>query len=136
MSPRIPLSVVLGFALTWTIPLQAQRPELADALAALLGKHHVAALSVAVVKRGTIAWSAVYGEQGPGKPATSQTLFNVASMAKPISAETVLRLVSAGRLSLDDPMDPGWVDPDVADDPRHMRLTPRIALSHQTGFPN
>ena len=26
--------------------------------------------------------------------------------------------------------------PDIAHDPRHAKLTPRIALSHQTGFPN
>jgi CubicO group peptidase (beta-lactamase class C family) len=122
--------------LTGADPARAQRPEQSKALAALLGKHRVAAISVAVVRQGQLVWSAVYGQQGPGRPATSQTLFNVASMAKPIAAETVLRLVSAGRLSLDDSMDPGWVDPDVAGDPRHSKLTPRLALSHQTGFPN
>lgn len=29
-----------------------------------------------------------------------------------------------------------WIDPDLASDPRHERLTPRLALSHQTGFAN
>jgi CubicO group peptidase (beta-lactamase class C family) len=67
---------------------------------------------------------------------TSGTLFNLASLTKPIAAETMLRLASAGRLSLDEPMSPYWVDPDVAGDPRHQRLTPRIALAHQTGLPN
>jgi len=28
------------------------------------------------------------------------------------------------------------VDADIADDPRHRLLTPRVALTHQTGFPN
>jgi CubicO group peptidase (beta-lactamase class C family) len=33
-------------------------------------------------------------------------------------------------------MHTAWVDPDVAADPRHRLLTPRLALSHRTGFPN
>jgi len=68
--------------------------------------------------------------------ATPRTLYNVASLTKPVSAEVVLRLASKGRLSLDEPMHRHWVDPDVAGDPRSRLLTPRLALSHQTGFPN
>jgi CubicO group peptidase (beta-lactamase class C family) len=33
-------------------------------------------------------------------------------------------------------MDRSWIDPDIAGDPRHSLLTPRIALTHRTGFPN
>lgn len=53
-----------------------------------------------------------------------------------VSAEVILRLASAGRLGLDEPMAPTWLDPDLAADPRHARLTARLALSHQTGLPN
>jgi CubicO group peptidase (beta-lactamase class C family) len=35
-----------------------------------------------------------------------------------------------------DPMYPAFVDPDIAADPRSRQLTPRLALTHQTGFPN
>ncbi len=76
------------------------------------------------------------GEQSPGVRATSNTLYNVASLAKPISAEVMLRLVSDERLSLDEPMSRHWIDPDIANDPRRDLLTLRIALSHRTGFPN
>jgi CubicO group peptidase (beta-lactamase class C family) len=105
-------------------------------LPTLLGKYHIAAIGVAVIRAGQLVWSNAYGEQAPGVPASTETLFNIASMTKPISAETVLRLASLGKLSLDAPMASDWVDPDVAGDPRHLKLTPRIALSHQTGFPN
>ena len=74
--------------------------------------------------------------EAKGVPATTRTLYNVASLSKPIFAETIHRLAAAGRLSLDEPMSAYWVDPDVANDPRHERLTPRIALSHRTGFKN
>ncbi len=57
-------------------------------------------------------------------------------MAKPLSAEVVLRLVARGEVSLDESMATHWVDPDLADEPRRDLLTPRIALSHRTGFPN
>lgn len=57
-------------------------------------------------------------------------------MTKPVTAEAVLRLAAAGETGLDRPMARRWIDPDIAGDPRRWRLTPRLALSHQTGFAN
>jgi CubicO group peptidase (beta-lactamase class C family) len=91
---------------------------------------------VAYVRDGSIRWTRVYGEQADGVPATANTLYNIASLAKPITAEIILRLASAGHLSLDEPLSRYWVDPDIAQDPRHRKLTVRLALSHQTGFRN
>lgn len=101
-----------------------------------LESHDVPSVAIAYIADGRIAFTAVYGEQAPGVPATPDTLYNIASMTKPIVAETILRLASEDRLSLDESMAPWWVDPDIADDPRHRLLTPRMALSHRTGFPN
>jgi CubicO group peptidase (beta-lactamase class C family) len=47
-----------------------------------------------------------------------------------------LKLVSLGKWSLDEPVYNYWTDPDIANDPRNRKLTTRIILSHQTGFPN
>jgi CubicO group peptidase (beta-lactamase class C family) len=117
--------------------LPPERIAVFDArLPQLIGRYHIATVGAAVIRAGQIVWVGVYGQQGPGVPASTETLFNIASMTKPIAAETILRLVSAGRLPLDLSMAPDWVDPDLADDPRHGNLTPRIALSHRTGFPN
>lgn len=77
-----------------------------------------------------------YGEQSAGVPATPATLYGLASVTKPVSAETLLRLVAAGRLSLDEPVASAWIDPHVAEDPRARTLTVRHALAHQTGLPN
>jgi CubicO group peptidase (beta-lactamase class C family) len=103
---------------------------------ALLATYQVASVGVALIEDGRVTLERVYGAQAPGVPATRSTLFNLASLTKPVAAETILRLVSEGQLSLDEPMSPYWVDPDVAGDPRHLRLTPRLALAHQTGLPN
>ena len=101
-----------------------------------LKESDVPSVAVAYIKDGKVAWTAVYGEQSPGIPATGKTLYNLASLTKPITAETVLRLASAGKLSLDESMSPFWIDPDIKDDPGSKLLTPRLCLSHQTGFAN
>ena len=88
------------------------------------------------VSEGAIRWTLVCGEQGPDTRATLSTLYNTASIAKPVVGEVVLRLVSQGRLLLNEPMSAHWVDPDIAGDPYVDELTPRIALAHETGFKN
>ena len=127
-------------SVTTQSPHQASSPSvraMLDARApALLAKYRVASVGVALIEDGRVVLERAYGEQSPGVPATTATLFNLASLTKPVAAEVLLRLTAAGRLSLDEPMAPHWVDPDVAADPRHLRLTLRLALSHQTGLPN
>jgi len=102
----------------------------------ILAEHKVPSVSIAHIERGVVVFASAYGEQSPGVLATPRTLYNIASLTKPLSAEVVLRLVSQGRVGLDEPMYRYWTDPDIANDERRKLLTPRIALSHQTGFPN
>lgn len=101
-----------------------------------LAKHDVPAAAVALISNGQIAWVRAYGEQSAGVPTTPDTLFNVASLTKPITAELILRLASAGQLSLTEKMSDYWLDPDLAGSPWHVTLTPTIALTHRTGFEN
>ena len=72
----------------------------------------------------------------PRCSATDKTLYNIASLTKPIVAETILRLASQNKLQLDESIYPYWVDPDIKDNPWNKLLTPRLCLSHQTGFAN
>ena len=101
-----------------------------------LKAYEVPSAAVAFIEHGKLAWIAVYGEQTPGVPATEKTLYNIASLTKPISAEVILRLTSQGKLSLDEPVYSYWTDWDVKDNPWSKLLTARLCLSHQTGFPN
>jgi CubicO group peptidase (beta-lactamase class C family) len=94
-------------------------------------------IAIAYIENGKISWISIYGNRFPGgPPADDKTLYSVASLTKPITAEAILRLASAGRLSLDEPLSAYWTDPDVKDNPWSALLTPRLCLSHQTGFPN
>lgn len=110
--------------------------NLQQEIPALMQKLQVPGLAIAKVENGQIAWRAAYGERAPGKPMEIDTVFNVASLTKPAFAGMALQLVVADALNLDEPLHQYWVDPDVANDPRHKALTPRIVLSHQSGFPN
>ena len=101
-----------------------------------LEENNVPSLAVAYLTSGKVQWTRVYGERAEGIPADTNTLDNVASLTKPITAEVILRLAGAGRLSLDEPLSAHWIDPDVQGDPRHEKLTLRLALSHRTGFKN
>ncbi len=133
-----------AFALLGTCALAAPRAAPVnnaqarlDALVpTLLADKRIASVSIARIEDRRLAFVAAYGEARPGVPATPGTLYNIASMTKPISAEVVLRLVSRGKISLDEPMSRYWTDPDLVDEPRRDLLTPRLALSHRTGFPN
>lgn len=103
---------------------------------ALLAAHRVPSVSIARVEGRRVVFTAAFGARAPGEPAREDTVYNVASLTKPVTAEVVLRLVAAGRFGLDEPMAPTWLDPDLAGDARAARLTPRLALSHQSGLPN
>ncbi len=114
----------------------SNQTELSGDVSHLLTVNHVASVSIATIKNGQMDWVGAYGEQRHNVPATTDTLYNIASLTKPLTAEIVLRLATKSKLSLDEAMDPYWSDPDLKDDLRRKRLTPRMALSHQTGFPN
>ena len=102
----------------------------------LLADNSVPSVSLVHIEAGKVVFTGAYGEQASGVVATTKTLYNIASLSKPISAEVILRLASQGKLTLDEPMYLYWTDPDIANDERRKLLTPRLALSHQTGFPN
>lgn len=109
----------------------------------LLAEYRVPSISIARIENGKVSFVGAYGMQSPNVPASNKTLYNIASMTKPISAELILRLISSAekkdptkKLSIDEPMHSYWTDPDIRNDDRAKQLTPRLALSHQTGFPN
>ena len=127
-----PCLIVSGLRSTAQTPLSDRK----EAIPALLQREHVASVSFAQIIEAKTAFAEAYGEQSAGVASTPATLYNIASMSKPISAEVLLRLASKDRLSLDEPMYRYWIDPDLTDDPRAKLLTPRLALDHQTGFAN
>jgi CubicO group peptidase (beta-lactamase class C family) len=96
----------------------------------------VPTLGLGIIENGKLKQIKVFGEISKGVSAPYNTIFNVASLTKPVTAMVALKLVSMGKWTLDEPLYPYWIDPDIANDPRNRKLTTRLILSHQTGFPN
>lgn len=101
-----------------------------------LKANKVPTLGIGVIENGKLQQVKVFGEISNGVSAPYNTIFNVASLTKPVTAMVALKLISLGKWNLDEPIYKYWVDPDIASDPRNKKLTTRLILSHQTGFPN
>jgi CubicO group peptidase (beta-lactamase class C family) len=94
-------------------------------------------LAVALVQHGQVVWVAGYGLSDPatGRPVTASTRFQAASLAKPVTAWGVLRLVESGRIGLDEPIIGRlrrWRPPPSRFDADG--LTVRRLLSHTAGL--
>jgi CubicO group peptidase (beta-lactamase class C family) len=121
----------------------------------LMARTNAKGMAVAVIDHGKVSYVHAYGiRNAKGDPLTADTVMYGASLTKTIFAYTVMQLVDQGKLSLDAPIrddldkplpsygpDPVFPDKygpykDLADDPRWEKITPRMALTHSTGFSN
>jgi CubicO group peptidase (beta-lactamase class C family) len=112
-------------------------------------------MAVAVIDHGKVSYVQSYGiRNANGDPLTRDTDMYGASLTKTVFAYTVMQLVDQGKIKLDTPIeadldkplpaygpDPVFPDKygpykDLADDPRWKKITPRMCLTHSTGFSN
>jgi CubicO group peptidase (beta-lactamase class C family) len=102
------------------------------------GTKRVPGLSIAVVDDGIVAWQSGFGVTAHGSSAsvTADTIFEAASLSKPVTAHVALQMADAGLLDLETPLTRYVAYPDLPDDARARAITARHVLSHTTGFPN
>jgi len=98
----------------------------------------VPGVSIAVVHNSKLVWFKTYGlaDRDSGEKANKSTLFQAASISKPMAAFAALRMVEAGRLSLDADINSSlksWKLPDN-DFTADSKLTLRQLLSHTAGL--
>jgi CubicO group peptidase (beta-lactamase class C family) len=96
----------------------------------------VPGLGLGVVEEGR-TWTRAFGRavEDPAQAASPETIFEGASLGKPIFAYAVLRLVDAKVLELDKTLYEYLPLPE-ASSARMKRVTVRHVLSHTTGLPN
>jgi CubicO group peptidase (beta-lactamase class C family) len=132
--------LVAGIGLWAVLEAQPEHTSPPDALQRripkLMEQARVPGLAISRIENGRVAWQAAFGVRAPGEALDTDTVFNAASLTKPVFAITALHLIDGGEITLDQSLEDLWVDPDLTDDPRHEQLTPRILLSHQSGLPN
>jgi CubicO group peptidase (beta-lactamase class C family) len=127
-------------------PVQAPRDAIAPQwqphadllrhLPRLLELASVPGLALAVVNGGRV-WRGGFGRaiEDPAQAVSEETVFEGASLGKPLFAYAVLRLADAGRFDLDRPLYDYHPILD-ANNSRMRRVTARHVLSHTTGLPN
>ncbi|MBS9462863.1 beta-lactamase family protein [Flagellimonas sp. 389] len=98
----------------------------------------VPGISLAIIKNGKLKDTLTLGKANAyaGTALDNKSLFEAASISKPVFAFAVMRLVEKGIIDLDEPLYKTLVHPDVADDPKMKLITARYVLNHSTGFPN
>ena len=95
-------------------------------------------VSIAVINNYKIEWARGYGvrELRGNEAVTPDTLFQAASISKPVTAMAALRLVQQGKLSLDEDVNTRLRSWKVAENDftRDRKVTVRGILTHTAGF--
>jgi len=112
--------------------------DAAQQIRSLMSRGEIPGLSIATIEAGTVAWHGAFGikHAESGEPVTERTVFEAASLSKPMFAYAVLRLVDRGEWSLDEPLWNTLEYDRLAHDERAKVITTRMVLSHMTGLPN
>lgn len=123
--------------------------NLHDTLEALAKQHHVCGVSMAIIRNRQL--DAIDSASGcpPATPLHRDSVFQAASLSKPVFAYAVLKLVAQGKMELDMPVVkylpngyrhqfyPTRAEPsELVSDPRLQAITVRMALMHTSGLPN
>lgn len=153
MKKLISLAVLIMLAGCTTSPAKSARPEakaIDTEVARLMKSENVQGLALAVIQDGQVVQVAAYGYRNVERnlPLDTATIMYGASLTKTAFTYMLLQLVDEGRLDLDgsvadllprplpeyDSEDYNYTD--LAVDDRWRELTPRILLTHTSGFAN
>ncbi|MCX7279270.1 MAG: serine hydrolase [Burkholderiales bacterium] len=121
----------------------------AHSLQSLAQEHHVCAVALAIVKNRRLDTVESASGCTPAVAVHADSVFQAASLSKPVFAYAVLKLVEQGKLALDAPLlqylpdgyrhrhQPLKAEPsDLVSDPRLQAVTARMVLTHTSGWPN
>lgn len=133
---QICLFLGISFSLRAQATLSASRVD--QFIIQLMDSARVPGLSIALIRDNKLRYSQGYGptKADSTQRVTPETVFDAASLSKPVFAYAVLQLVDEGRLDLDKPLYEYGPYPDIDSDERYKKITARMVLSHRTGFPN
>ncbi len=132
-------------------PPVANAETVATAARAAMARTGAKGLAIAVIDDGRVASVQTFGARNAaGAPLTPRTIMYGASLTKTVFAWLVMQLVEEGRVDLDKPIATMLAKPlpeygnsdrygnwgDLSGDPRWRTITPRMVLTHSTGFAN
>lgn len=99
---------------------------------------NIKGISIAIINDGEIVYHKAKGIADVYKDShvDNETLFEAASLSKPVFAFFVMKQVEKGLIALDTPLYKYMPYPDIEYDERYKLITARNVLCHTTGFPN
>jgi CubicO group peptidase (beta-lactamase class C family) len=155
---KVGTAILTLFAIALPVAASAQTRSAADYIAAiegaqssagpndlgrltiseLMARFNVPGVSIAVIRDHQIHWAKGYGiaDVATGAPVNTETMFQAASMSKPVAAMAVLRAVQDGLFTLDDDINrilTSW-KLDGGEFTRERPVTPRMLTSHTSGL--
>jgi len=112
----------------------------------LMNEFAIPGLSIGLVRNDEVAWLGAFGVTNTEtkQRINDDTVFEAASLSKPVFAYLILKLIGRGILSLDIPL-AEYAAPDILkkkfwgpdfNDLRGQKITARLVLNHSTGLPN
>ncbi|MET4571729.1 CubicO group peptidase (beta-lactamase class C family) [Stenotrophomonas rhizophila] len=144
----MPASAALAAAPPHALP---SPPAVEAQMQRLMRATQAQGLALAVIDDGKVVQVHAAGKRNAaGEPLQPDTIMYAASLTKAAFAYMVLQLVDDGIVDLDRPI-AAYLDrplpeypadkryapwPDLKDDPRWQQITPRMLLSHRSGFSN
>lgn len=126
------LFLIVGFI----APSKAQNEKAEADFESVMEKYQAVGASVAVVKNGQIIYTHSFGLKDLDKklPLTDQDIFRIASISKSFSATSIMQLLEAGKISLND--DLGDLVGFKIRNPKFpdQKITLKMALSHTSSL--
>jgi len=146
----LPLLLVAGITAAPPSLPQPAAAAISTVLKSATDRGDVPGVVVAVVNKDTVLYNEASGKSSTlrNTPMTKDTIFNMASMTKPVTSVAIMMLVDEGKLKLDDEVAkylPKWKDPVVISKfneadasyetrPARRPITIRHLLTHTSGI--
>jgi CubicO group peptidase (beta-lactamase class C family) len=113
------------------------RMTMVEKLEQLVARGPIPGLSIAILRAGALATVRACGRRGAHDeaPVDTQTVFEAASLTKPLVSFMALQVAEEGLLDLDAPL-VNICGEYVSEDPRARQITSLHVLTHTSGLPN
>lgn len=139
--PPIPVDV------TPPVVPEADFSEVARLVEADIAAHRLPGAVVQIGHAGNVVFRQAFGSRklegepgltgapAPAEPMTDNTIFDLASLSKPIATTpAVLQLYEQGKVALDEPVQTYFPEFNAGNDPRRAAVTVRMLLTHTSGI--
>ncbi len=117
-------------------PVEAVVADLERYIPEYMRQENIPGVAIALIRDGEMVWTEGFGVANglTRQPVTPETLFEVASNSKVVTAYIALRLVDQGVLSLDAPLNAYLPEPWLPASEYRDAITLRHVLSHSSGL--